>query len=130
MWTLIKLFDAILLIYFIVIAFAVPLLDAQTILPSSIFPEILISFKNWFTYDFDNYLLSEKPRFFIGIAWLELLFAWPLSIASIYAILAGKNSWLTITYDYSRILGRLQTILETEFTRIEINWDMGRIGIE
>nr|XP_043613736.1 sigma intracellular receptor 2-like [Erigeron canadensis] len=92
----IQLLDTILFFYFLVIAFAVPFLDAQTILPSNIFPDILVQFKTWFTYEFGNYLLAERPHFFIGIAWLELLLAWPLSIASIYGIAAAK-SWLPIT---------------------------------
>lgn len=96
MGVLIKLIDAMLFVFFLVIAFAVPLLDAQTILPSNIFPNILIHFKNWFTLEFGNYLLSEKPHFFVGIAWMELLFAWPLSIISLYGIVSGK-SWLPIT---------------------------------
>ncbi|KAF5755835.1 putative sigma intracellular receptor 2, EXPERA domain-containing protein [Helianthus annuus] len=91
-----KLIDTILFIYFLIISFAIPLLDAQVCLPSSIFPDILVRFKNWFANILGNYLISEKPHFYVGIAWLELLFAWPISIASIYGIVDGK-SWVPTT---------------------------------
>ncbi|GJW22466.1 transmembrane protein 6/97 [Tanacetum coccineum] len=96
MWSLINIIDVILFIYFTVIAFAVPLFDAQTIFPSYIYPDFLVHFKNWFINEFGHYLLSEKPHFFVGIAWLELLFAWPISIVSLYGIVAGK-SWFQTT---------------------------------
>lgn len=91
-----KLIDTILFIYFLIISFAIPLLDAQVCLPSNIFPDILVRFKNWFANVLGNYLLTEKPHFYVGIAWLELLFAWPISVASLYGIVAGK-SWLATT---------------------------------
>ncbi|XP_071700924.1 uncharacterized protein [Rutidosis leptorrhynchoides] len=91
-----KLVDAILFIFFLIIAIAAPLLDAQTCLPSTIFPDFLIHLKSWYTHEYGDYLVSEKPHFFIGIVWVELVLAWPLSIASLYGIVAGK-SWLPTT---------------------------------
>ncbi|PWA54378.1 transmembrane protein 97 [Artemisia annua] len=100
MWSLINIIDVILFIYFIVIAFAVPLFDAQTIFPSYIYPDFLVQFKNWFINEFGHYLLSEKPHFFVGIAWLELLFAWPISIVSLYGIVGGKSWFQTLCLMY------------------------------
>ncbi|KAI3736284.1 hypothetical protein L6452_15823 [Arctium lappa] len=91
-----KLIDTILFIVFLVIAIAAPLLDAQTCLPSTIFPDVLVHLKTWYTHEYGDYLVSEKPHFFVGLIWLELLFAWPLSIASLYGIVTGK-SWLHTT---------------------------------
>lgn len=96
MGAFLKLIDVILFIVFLVIAIAVPLLDAQTCLPSNIFPDILVNLKTWYTHEYGDYLVSEKPHFFVGLIWLELLFAWPLALASLYGIVAGK-SWLRTT---------------------------------
>ncbi|KAJ0433981.1 putative EXPERA domain-containing protein [Helianthus annuus] len=96
MGALMKLIDTILIIFFLIIAIAAPLLDAQTCLPSNIFPDILVHLKTWYTHEYGDYLVSEKPHFFVGLIWVELLFAWPLSIASIYGIAAGK-SWVHTT---------------------------------
>ncbi|KAI3795432.1 hypothetical protein L1987_38086 [Smallanthus sonchifolius] len=96
MGAVMKLIDAILFIFFLIIAIAAPLLDAQTCLPSNIFPDILVHLKTWYTHEYGDYLVSEKPHFFVGLIWLELLFAWPLSIASLYGIVTGKT-WLHTT---------------------------------
>ncbi|KAL4572969.1 hypothetical protein LXL04_019758 [Taraxacum kok-saghyz] len=96
MGALMKLIDVILFIMFLVIAIAAPLLDAQTCFPSNMFPSVLLNLKTWYTHEYRDYLVSEKPHFFVGLIWLELLFAWPLSIASLYGIVAGK-SWLRTT---------------------------------
>ncbi|KAK9051960.1 hypothetical protein SSX86_028588 [Deinandra increscens subsp. villosa] len=91
-----KLIDAILFLFFLIISIAVPILDPQTCLPSNIFPDILVHLKTSYAHEYGDYLISEKPHFFVGLSWVELLFAWPLSIASLYGIVAGK-SWLRTT---------------------------------
>ncbi|KAK1434977.1 hypothetical protein QVD17_00732 [Tagetes erecta] len=91
-----NIIDTVLFIYFLLISIAVPIIDAQVCLPSSIFPDILIHLKNWFMLEFGNYLISEKPHFYVGIAWLELILAWPISLASLYGIAFAK-SWLPTT---------------------------------
>ncbi|XP_076944761.1 uncharacterized protein LOC143615544 [Bidens hawaiensis] len=93
---LMKVMDAILFIFFLIIATTAPLLDAQTCLPSSMFPDILVHLKTWYTRQYGDYLVSNKPHFFFGLIWVELLFAWPLSIASLYGIAGGK-SWVPTT---------------------------------
>ncbi|CAN4104801.1 unnamed protein product [Withania somnifera] len=60
------------------------------------FPSIMVDFKSWYTQEFGDYLVSEKPHFFVGLIWLELLFAWPLCLLSLYAIAAVK-SWINTT---------------------------------
>ncbi|KAJ9550158.1 hypothetical protein OSB04_014203 [Centaurea solstitialis] len=96
MGALMKLIDAILFTVFLIIAIVAPLLDAQTCLPLGIFPEVLVDLKSWYTHEYGDYLVAEKPHFFVGLIWVELLFAWPLSIASIYGIVGGK-SWVHTT---------------------------------
>ncbi|KAG8387013.1 hypothetical protein BUALT_Bualt03G0209000 [Buddleja alternifolia] len=91
-----KLVDAILFIFFLLIAIIAPLIDGQTCLPHHLFPPFLLELKSWYAHEYGDYLVSEKPHFFVGLVWLELLFQWPLSIACLYGILAGK-SWLNTT---------------------------------
>ncbi|CAH9089261.1 unnamed protein product [Cuscuta europaea] len=96
MGALVKLTDLILFIFFLLIAIVAPLFDAQCILPQDIFPTFVVDLKAWYTQEYGDYLVSEKPHFFVGLIWLELLFAWPLSVISLYGIAAGK-SWVSTT---------------------------------
>ncbi|GJW22467.1 sigma intracellular receptor 2-like protein [Tanacetum coccineum] len=96
MGALLKVIDAIIFFFFLIIAIGAPLLDSQTILPTSIYPDILVQLKTWYTHEYDDYLFVEKPHFFLGIVWLQLVFAWPLAVASLYGIVSGK-SWLGTT---------------------------------
>ncbi|KAK6918879.1 hypothetical protein RJ641_017301 [Dillenia turbinata] len=91
-----KLVDAILLIFFFVVFVAAPLIDSQTCLPSHIFPGFLVDLHAWYSREYGDYLLVEKPHFFVGLVWLELLFQWPLSLINIFGILGGK-SWVGTT---------------------------------
>lgn len=93
MGVFVKLLDLLLFVYFFFIAIVAPLFDGQTALPKHMFPPVLVDLKSWYTQEYGDYLVSEKPHFFVGLIWLELLFAWPLCLLSLYAIAAGK-SWL------------------------------------
>ena len=96
MGALLKLIDAVLFVFFMVIALAAPLIDAQTCLPLSLFPDLLVDLKNWYAREYGDYLVAEKPDFFVGIVWLELFFQWPLALLNLYAILAQKP-WFNTT---------------------------------
>ncbi|KAM1599770.1 hypothetical protein COP2_024668 [Malus domestica] len=96
MGALLKLVDATLFVFFVVIAVAAPFIDGQTCLPQSFFPEVLVELKSWYARTYGDYLVSQKPHFFVGIVWVELLFQWPLAVANLYGILAAK-SWLNTT---------------------------------
>ncbi|XP_031253255.1 sigma intracellular receptor 2-like [Pistacia vera] len=96
MGALLNLVDAILFIFFLLIAAAAPLIDAQTCLPLTFFPQILIDIKQWYIRQYGDYLVSEKPHFFVGIVTHELVFQWPLAILNIFAILTSK-SWFNTT---------------------------------
>ncbi|XP_010276012.1 PREDICTED: transmembrane protein 97 [Nelumbo nucifera] len=91
-----KLVDAILFFFFLLIAVVAPLIDAQTCLPLHMFPDFLVDLKSWYAREYGDYLIVEKPGFFVGIVWLELLLQWPLSIANLYGIVA-KKSWMKTT---------------------------------
>ncbi|TKY66962.1 Transmembrane protein 97 [Spatholobus suberectus] len=90
MGVVLKLVDAILFLLFLLIAVVAPLIDAQTCLPLSYFPDFLVQLKAQYTHDFGDYLIAEKPHFFVGLVWLELLFQWPLALLNLYAILTSK----------------------------------------
>ncbi|KAL3363906.1 hypothetical protein AABB24_012906 [Solanum stoloniferum] len=96
MGAFVKLLDLLLFVYFLLIAIVAPLFDGQVALPKHIFPPVLVDLKSWYTQQYGDYLVSEKPHFFVGLIWLEILFAWPLSVLSLYAIAAGK-SWIKTT---------------------------------
>lgn len=91
-----KLVDAVLFLFFLLIAVVAPLIDAQTCLPLSYFPDILVQLKEQYTNDYGDYLVAEKPHFFVGLVWLELLFQWPLALLSLYAMLTSKP-WFNTT---------------------------------
>ncbi|XP_045828519.1 sigma intracellular receptor 2 [Trifolium pratense] len=96
MGVVLKLVDAILFLFFLLIAIVAPLIDSQTCLPLSYFPDILVNVKTWYTNEYGDYLVAEKPHFFVGLIWLELLFQWPLSLINLYAMLSSKP-WFNTT---------------------------------
>ncbi|KAK9924564.1 hypothetical protein M0R45_032928 [Rubus argutus] len=95
MGALLMLIDAILFFFFIIMAMA-PMVDAQLVLPLSLFPEWMVEYKNWYIREFDDYCYVEKPHFFVGLVLVELVFQWPLGLANLYGMLAGK-SWYNTT---------------------------------
>ncbi|KAM7492343.1 hypothetical protein LguiA_035264 [Lonicera macranthoides] len=93
---IVNLTNAISLVFILIIALAAPTIDAQVILPVYLFPEFLTDFTKWYAGEFGNYLIVDKPFFFLGIAWVQLLVNWPLSILSLYALVAKKH-WFSTT---------------------------------
>ncbi|XP_057455811.1 uncharacterized protein LOC130747018 [Lotus japonicus] len=91
-----KLVDAILFLFFLVIAIVAPLFDAQSCLPLSYYPDFLLDLNKWYTQEYGDYLVVDKPHFFVGLVWHELLFLWPLSLLNLYAILFSKP-WFNTT---------------------------------
>ncbi|KAI3837935.1 hypothetical protein MKW92_032289 [Papaver armeniacum] len=73
-----KLINGLLSIYFFFLSIQIPLFNGQTILPIEIFPKFLVELVSKYARDNNDYLISDKPRFFIGIVWAELLLQWPL----------------------------------------------------
>ncbi|XP_059661062.1 uncharacterized protein LOC132307352 [Cornus florida] len=96
MGALIKLIDAILFIFFMVFPVLALVIDSQICFPDKYFPDNLVDLKLWYTREYGDYLVDEKPNFFVGIVWLELLFLCPLSIFNLFGIMGGK-SWFNTT---------------------------------
>ncbi|KAF7805805.1 transmembrane protein 97-like [Senna tora] len=92
----VKLVDATLFLFFLIIAAAAPLLDAQTLVPHTYFPHFLLRLKAWYTAHYGDYLVAEKPHFFVGLVWFELLFQWPLVLFNLYGVLTAKP-WFPTT---------------------------------
>eukprot|EP00262_Sarcandra_glabra_P011817 TRINITY_DN2912_c0_g1_i1.p1 TRINITY_DN2912_c0_g1~~TRINITY_DN2912_c0_g1_i1.p1 ORF type:complete len:172 (-),score=3.12 TRINITY_DN2912_c0_g1_i1:328-843(-) len=91
-----KVTDFILLANFLSIAVGAPLVDAQICLPRRLFPQFLVDMKSWYGNEYGDYLVTEKPHFFVGVVWLQLLVQWPLAIANVYGIIRNK-SWYRST---------------------------------
>ncbi|KAI3892792.1 hypothetical protein MKX03_000896 [Papaver bracteatum] len=88
-----KFINGILLIYFPLMVIKAPLLDLYMFLPpTSSYGNLLFNFYTWY----GDYLKLEKPHFYIGIVWLELLVKWPLCIANFYGLFTNK-SWVRTT---------------------------------
>ncbi|KAF4394441.1 uncharacterized protein LOC115700885 [Cannabis sativa] len=96
MGVLVKVTDAILFVFFVIIALAAPLIDAQTCLPTSLIPDFLVELTSWYSREFGDYLVDERPHFYVGLLWLEFLFQWPLALINLYGILSAK-SWFNTT---------------------------------
>ncbi|CAL5336505.1 unnamed protein product [Camellia sinensis] len=58
MGVLIKLIDAVLLLFFLVVILAAPTFDAQVCFPSKFFPNFLVDLNLWFTSEYGG-----KPWF-------------------------------------------------------------------
>ncbi|CAL5394127.1 unnamed protein product [Camellia sinensis] len=61
MGVMIKLIDAVLLLFFLVVILAAPTFDAQVCFRSKFFPNFLVDLNLWFTSEYGDYLLIEKP---------------------------------------------------------------------
>uniref|UniRef100_A0A7C9CL59 EXPERA domain-containing protein n=1 Tax=Opuntia streptacantha TaxID=393608 RepID=A0A7C9CL59_OPUST len=96
MGCVIKLIDAVLFLFFLLIALVVPLFDAQICLPQEYYPKALLDLSSWYSNEYGDYLVVEKPNFFVGLVWLELFVIWPLSIVNLFGLLSAK-SWFNTT---------------------------------
>lgn len=88
--------DSVILLFSAVLILAAPLIDGQSCLPTRFFHPALIDLRRWYIEEFGDYLSKEKPHFFVGLAWVEIVLVWPLSIANVYGILA-RRSWVATT---------------------------------
>ncbi|XP_039040535.1 uncharacterized protein LOC120178820 [Hibiscus syriacus] len=96
MGILCKAVDALLMVAFVVLFFYGPLIGAQLVYPETTFPEVLVRLKQRYAEEYQDFLMVEKPLFFVALVWLELMFQWPLVLLNIYGILASKP-WFNTT---------------------------------
>ncbi|GMI99836.1 hypothetical protein like AT2G32380 [Hibiscus trionum] len=96
MGTLCKVVDGLLLVAFTASFVTAPLICSQAVLPETSFPESVVRLKQSFVDECQDYLMVEKPNFFVALVWLELTFQWPLALLNIYGILASKP-WFNTT---------------------------------
>lgn len=106
-----RIADAILLFFFFFISIAAPLIDAQACVPSGFFPQVLVEVKSWYGREYGDFLMIEKPGFFLGVVWMELLFQWPLAVANVYGIIRERWWYKTtcLMYGVSTCTGMVST---------------------
>lgn len=92
-----RVVDRVLLVYLVVQAVVAPILHSPACLPGHVVPAFSVEFRTWFIETFDDYLLSEKPHFVVGILYLELFFQWPLALAFVYAVATTNSRFIATT---------------------------------
>ncbi|GMI99835.1 hypothetical protein like AT1G05210 [Hibiscus trionum] len=85
-----KVVDTMLLFTFLSMSLVPPLLDSQALLPESVVPDVLLRLYKWYTTEHQDYLLLERPAFFIALTKLELFYVWPLAMINLYGLLTAK----------------------------------------
>lgn len=88
--------DAVVVLFSLTIAVAAPLIDAQSVLPHTLYPAPLRDLKRWYADEFGDYLMAQPPGFLRGLVWFELAFLWPLAVANLYGVLARRR-WAATT---------------------------------
>ena len=88
--------DAVVALFSLTMAVAVPLFDSQVVLPPGLYPAPLVGIFRWFVAEFGHYVVADPPPFFRGLVWLDLAFLWPVSVANLYGILTRRR-WSTAT---------------------------------
>ena len=88
--------DAVVALFSLTMAVAVPLFDSQVVLPPGLYPAPLVGIFRWFVAEFGHYVVADPPPFFRGLVWLDLAFLWPVSVANLYGILTRRR-WSAAT---------------------------------
>jgi len=91
-----KSVDMLLLAFFSLVTIATILIDSQSILPACLFPDALRHLADWYATEYGDYLVKNKPPFFVGCVVVEILVQCPLAIANVYGIIKGKR-WFQTT---------------------------------
>ncbi|MCL7048442.1 hypothetical protein MKW94_020046 [Papaver nudicaule] len=93
-----KFMNGLLLIYFLFMVIVTPLFDCQSCLPSNFFPDALVDLNTWYANEHGDYLSIEKPHFFVGLIWLELLVMYKLWVKKtclIYGVSTATSMYYT-----------------------------------
>ncbi|KAL9224345.1 hypothetical protein vseg_000389 [Gypsophila vaccaria] len=91
-----KLVDAILFLFFLLKATGGPIFDALFCIPQVYHPTFLVNIRSFYVTEFGDYMVLDKPYFYVGLAWVELCILWPLSVINLFGLVCGK-SWFKTT---------------------------------
>lgn len=61
------LLDATIVLFSAVLVVAITLIDFPTIAPSHLYPQDLVELKQLYDNEYGDYLMKEKPHFFVGL---------------------------------------------------------------
>eukprot|EP00850_Spirogloea_muscicola_P008308 SM000044S15955 [mRNA] locus=s44:222148:227861:+ [translate_table: standard] len=87
--------DALLVAFFALHILTTVLVDAQLVLPAERFPAALRSLVRWHVATYKDFLVGEKPLWFVSLVWCEVLFQLPFYVVAVYAFLCGR-SWIRV----------------------------------
>eukprot|EP00850_Spirogloea_muscicola_P016012 SM000127S26628 [mRNA] locus=s127:139931:146473:+ [translate_table: standard] len=87
--------DALLVAFFALHILTTVLVDAQLVLPAERFPAALQSLVRWHVATYKDFLVGEKPLWFVSLVWCEVLIQLPFYVAAVYAFLYGR-SWIRV----------------------------------
>nr|CAD1819158.1 unnamed protein product [Ananas comosus var. bracteatus] len=91
-----RVLDAAVVAFSAAVAVAAPLIDAQALVPARLVPAPVAELRRRYAAEFGDYLVAELPLFFRGLVLVEIAFLWPLSLANLYGVLAGRR-WASTT---------------------------------
>ncbi|KAJ7563294.1 hypothetical protein O6H91_03G104900 [Diphasiastrum complanatum] len=83
--------DVLLVAFFVINVPILLLIDAQVVLPPSLFPHFLRSLVKWHVQSSGDFLVGDKPSFFRGLVLCEIVVALPLLLSNAYAFYYGKQ---------------------------------------
>eukprot|EP00270_Netrium_digitus_P015012 TRINITY_DN5195_c0_g1_i1.p1 TRINITY_DN5195_c0_g1~~TRINITY_DN5195_c0_g1_i1.p1 ORF type:complete len:167 (+),score=40.29 TRINITY_DN5195_c0_g1_i1:53-553(+) len=85
--------DVFFIAFFIIHIPTAILMDGQMVLPPWLFPQFLQKGLSFHILTFQDFLVRERPSWFLGLIWCELLLQVPFFLAGTYAFIKGKE-WI------------------------------------
>ncbi|KAF5954783.1 hypothetical protein HYC85_007639 [Camellia sinensis] len=103
MVSVMKLMDRVLIVFSIAFGVAAPLDAGLLFLTPNLDPNnnnnlLVHHLKPLYEFKYGDYLVTNKPAFFVALVWLEVVFLWPLQLLNLYGILSPHASWLPLTF--------------------------------
>ncbi|KAI8014511.1 hypothetical protein LOK49_LG05G02055 [Camellia lanceoleosa] len=104
MVSVMKLMDRVLIVFSVTFAVIAPLDAGLLFLTPNLDPNnnnnlLVHHLKPLYEFKFGDYLVTNKPAFFVALVWLEVVFLWPLQLLNLYGIILSPHpSWLALTF--------------------------------
>ncbi|CAL5333534.1 unnamed protein product [Camellia sinensis] len=103
MVSVMKLMDRVLIVFSIAFGVAAPFDAGLLFLTPNLDPNnnnnlLVHHLKPLYEFKYGDYLVTNKPAFFVALVWLEVVFLWPLQLLNLYGILSPHASWLPLTF--------------------------------